>query len=292
MVIKESELRNIIGRAIMEALDPNMAKTAQNYLNHNGGYTTNQRFDGLGGSIRQMVGSRNDSNGQRDWERSANEMQGAIRAYSNEIKRLSRVYNFIIGKESVAWSDEQKAKAAQTRAFNKQWKTDNGINANSPVYQNRAEGNGIDPSKYNAQRSNARNYNNAVANKGQDWFGPSLEEGFLGNLFNKNNGNDEVEQICANYKQYKGNQEAAQKVLDRINEYKGIVSKLKAIINQGIKGGHIQNTAAMQRSQMNAARKAAQPSQYNYVAESVTVNENQLRNIISESIKSVLSAIA
>ena len=76
-------------------MDPNAVRTAQSYMNHKGGYTTNQRFDGLGGSLRQMFGAKNDSNGQRDWEKSANEMQGAIRSYTNEIKRLTRVYNII-----------------------------------------------------------------------------------------------------------------------------------------------------------------------------------------------------
>lgn len=298
MKITESQLRTIISNAINEALDPSAVKTANSYINHKGGYTTNQRYDGLGGSLRQMFGAKNDSNGQRDWENSANEMQGAIRAYSNEIKRLTRAYNLITGKQSTGWSDERKAKAAQTRNFNKQWKSDNGIDGNAPMYQNVGAGNGIDPAKFNKQRDNVRQYNNAVANRGQQWFGTMEEEigeSFLSKFFGKNNAPDEVEQICTNWKQYVGDQAAAQKILDKINEYKSTVQKLKAIINQGIKGGHIQNAAAIRNAQMRAARNGA-GNQLRSVAESketgmkkkFTLNEEQLRNLITESIKNVL----
>lgn len=283
MKIKESELREIIASVIQEALDPNAVKTAQSYMNHKGGYTTNQRFDGLGGSLRQMFGAKNDSNGQRDWEKSANEMQGAIRSYTNEIKRLTRVYNIITNHQTQGWSDERKAKAAQTRAFNSQWKKDNGVDGSTPTYQNRAVGTGVDSTKYAQQRQNARAQKNAVAAKGnQSWMVNEEEigESFLGNIFGKNRVNNDVEQICQNYKQYIGNQEAAQAIASKIQEYKGIVNHLKGIIKQGVEGGHLQNNAAAQRAQMAAARKASQ-NQYRQVAESI-------ERIVSEKLRQYL----
>jgi len=282
MVIKESQLLNIIHNAILEALDPSVEKAAQGYINHKGGYTTNQSFNGLGGALRQRFGSRNDSNGQREWEKSANEIQGLIRSYNNEIKRLTRAYNFIIGRVSTGWSDERKEAAAKTRAFNAQWRKDNGVDTSTPVWKNRAVGSGVDSTKYAAQRQDRRARNNSIASQGnQKWLGSmqeEVEEGFFGNLFGKRD--NEVEQICANYRQYKGNQDAANKLLAKINEYKETVKKLKSIINQGVQTGNIQNAASATRARMNADRRAA--AKYNKtVAESID-------KIVGEKIKAIL----
>lgn len=286
MKLTESQLTEIIKNVIEEALDRATIKGANSYLNHKGGYTTNQKWDGLGGMARQAFGAKTDSNGQRDWENSANEIQGYIRQYTNEVKRLTRVYNAITGHVAQGWSDERKQKAAQTRALNKQWRADNGVDSTSAKYQNVGSGNGINTTKYDTQRQNLRGLKNDVAAQGnQKWFSvnESTDEGFLNNLFNrKSQKPDEVEQICQNYKQYIGNNDAAQKVLNKINEYKGIIQRLKGIIRQGIKGGHIQDVNKQNRNAMRAARGGQ--NTYGRVAESADFDAILKRNL-SEAIK-------
>ena len=273
MKLTESQLREIISSVIEEALSQDVARGAQRYMNHKGGYTTNQQWNGLGGLARQAMGAKKDSNGQYDWQNAANEIEGYLRSYNNEIKRLTRVYNAITGRQAQGWSDERKAKAAQTRQFNQQWRKDNGVDSASPVWQNKTRG-GIDATPYVNQNKNLRGLrNDVVRNSTPGWIGSmneEVDENFLQNLFNRKNQPDEVEQICQNYKQYIGNADAAQKVANKIQEYKGIVQRLKAIIAQGRDRGHIVNTAAQNRSAMNAARRqAASQPQYRQVAESV-----------------------
>ena len=293
MKITEQQFREIVGKYIKEALSRDTIKGANAYLNHKGGYTNNQQYNGLGGMLRQRMGAKTDSNGQRDWANSANEIEGYLRQYSNEIKRLQGVYNKLIGKQSAAWSDERKQKAAATRAFNSNYRKANGMNSNNPVWTSQSNG-GIDSSKYDAARKNRRNDYNTVAAKGSSPWGAgsimgnleeSTNEAFLSNLFNRgrNQQNDEVEQICRNWKSYVGNQEAAQKVLDRIEEYKGIVSRLKGIIQQGVSRGHIKNIGAERNAAMRQARKS-QGGEYPYkqVAEAV---DNAFRKVLNEAIK-------
>ena len=293
MKIKESELKDIIKGCIEEAISRDVAKGANAYLNHKGGYTSNQQYNGLSGMLKQRLGSRTDSNGQMDWENSANEIQGYLRNYTNEIKRLQGVYNRIIGKQSSAWSDETKRKAAATREFNSNYRKEKGISSKSPVWANQPKGS-IDSTKYDAARKNRRNDYNTVAAKGSSPWGAgsimgnleeSTNEAFLSNLFNRGRKqqNDEVEQICRNWKSYVGNQEAAQKVLDRIEEYKGIVSRLKGIIQQGVSRGHIKNVGAERNAAMRQARKN-QGGEYSYkqVAEAVG---NAFRKVLNEAIK-------
>ena len=285
MRLTESELREIIGSVIKEALSRDVTRGAQQYINHKGGYTTNQRWDGLGGIARQAMGAKKDSNGQYDWQNSANEIEGYIRSYSNEIRRLTRVYNAITGHQVQGWSDERKAKASQTREFNKKWRADNNVTT-GPNWANQQKGS-LDGTKYAEASNRARDRRNDVAkNAMPSWMGSNrvnedIDEGFLQNLFNRKNQPDEVEQICANYKQYIGNQDAAQKVMAKIEEYKGIVQKLKAIISRGRDMGHIVDTSAQNRSAMRAARNAQGGAyQYKQVAEAV---ERAFRKVLSES---------
>lgn len=294
MKITEQELGNIIGRCIEEAISRNTARGANRYINHKGGYTNSQRYDGLGGMLRQYMGAKTDSNGQMNWTNSANEIQGYLRRYGNEIRRLQGVYNKLVGKESAAWSDERKQKAAATRAFNSNYRKANGMNSNSPVWTSQSNGS-IDSSKYDAARKNRRNDYNTVAAKGSSPWGAgsimgnleeSTNEAFLSNLFNRGNNqqNDEVEQICRNWKNYVGNQEAAQKVLDRIEEYKGIVSRLKGIIQQGVSRGHIKNIGAEKNAAMRQARKnQPEPPTYGKVAEAVDRAFKKVLNEMTES---------
>lgn len=287
MKVTESQLRGIISRVIEEALSRDVINGANRYLNHKGGYTTNQNWDGLGGLIKQGLGAKKDVNGQMDWQNSANDIEGYIRSYSNEIKRLGRVYNAITGHQVQGWSDERKAKAANTRAFNSQWKKDNDVQTSAPQWQNNSRGS-MDSTKYRDAAARMRGMRNDVASKGnQSWFNPGLEEsvdeGFFQNLFNRKNQPDEVDQICQNYKQYIGNADAAKKVSDKIQEYKGIVQKLKAIIASGKNAGHIVDKSAQDRAAMNAARKAAeQPRQYRQVAEAIARNLSKALRSLSD----------
>ena len=259
MKITEQQLRGIIRKVISEALDPSVAKNAQMYINQNnkGGFTTNQMYDGLGGSLRQMFGAKRDSNGQMDWQNSANGIQDTIRSYTNEVKRLTRVYNAITGHQAQGWSDERKAKAAQTRAFNKDWRAQNGDT--NTMWQNRGAGSGPDMSSKLGGKSRGRAsdvVNKTAANLAGGGH-VNLEEGWFSNLFNRNQQPDEVEQICQNWKSYVGNQDAASKVSAKIQEYKGMIQQLNAILRKGREGGHIVDKSAQARAAMRNARKAA-----------------------------------
>ena len=281
MKITEKELRSIIRNIISEAIDPAVAKNAQMYINQNnkGGFTTNQMYDGLGGSLRQMFGAKRDSNGQMDWQNSANEIQKAIGSYTNEVKKLTRVYNSITGHQAQGWSDERKAKAAQTRAFNKDWKAQNG--QTGPQWQNRGAGSGPDMSAKLGGKSRER-ANDVATRTARNLAGGghvNLEEGWFGNLFKKNNQPDEVDQICQNWKSYVGNTDAAQKVSAKIQEYKGMIQQLKAILAKGREGGHIVDTQAQQRAAMRAARNGANTT-YQKVAEAVS---RAIKEVLSES---------
>ena len=293
MKITEKQLRSIIRNIISEAIDPAVAKNAQMYINQNnkGGFTTNQMYDGLGGSLRQMFGARKDSNGQMDWQNSANEIQNTIGAYTNEVRRLTRVYNAITGHQAQGWSDERKAKAAQTRAFNQNWKAQNG--QTGPRWQNRAVGSGPDLGSKFAGKSRGRATDvvdqtaQNLAAGGHTNLRKGLEEGW----FNRNQQPDEVDQICQNWKSYVGNTDAAQKVSAKIQEYKGMIQQLKAILAKGREGGHIVDTQAQQRAAMRAARKNAgtgAPST-TYAPTGTGTLEESVERAVARAIRAVLN---
>jgi hypothetical protein len=119
MKITEQQLRDIIRTTISEALDMGTVNGANRYLNHQGGYTTNQQWNGLGGQLRQRFGAKTDSNGQMDWQNSANEIQGYLSQYQNEVRRLTRVYNLITGHVADSNRSAAAKKGATTRAMNR-----------------------------------------------------------------------------------------------------------------------------------------------------------------------------
>ena len=274
MKITEQQLKNIIRKTISEAMeeatapasfsiDRATANAAQRYLNHTGGYSKfGDRFAGETAPNLLNYGTN------INYANAANGVYDIIRKYTNVISRLSKIYRAITQQQSKSWTPEQKAKAAKTRAFNKSYAQQNPMGKR---YSDAAANGSFDPNSkgYMGQSLAGAQTNRAVernqrARTGQNWFGleENVDEAFFG-------GQDEVDQICKNWRQYIGNQDAANKVLQRINEYKQVVGQLKAFIKKGIDTGHVVDNRRAYMKARSSAASASNGGSMQQVAESV-----------------------
>lgn len=266
MKINESELRNIIVNVISEALGKDITRSARDYIKQGSskgaGFTTSQQYKGLGGLIRQGIGSKRDSNGQMDWESSANSIWEILSKYKNEVRRLTRVYNAITGKQSQKMNSASLEKRRDNAMAKRQWLATQAANGNdysdTGVRFGAVGAGSSDNGKLEAMRRERSAERNKAANTGQGWLG-SLHEGIIGG-----SKMDDVDEICTNWKKYVGNTDAANKIMAKINEYKGTISQLSAIIKDGIDNGHIRDINAEKRAQMNAARRNGWRTDTNY----------------------------
>ena len=219
MIIKESQLRDIIKNALSEAISRADANLAQKFIKQagKGGYTTSQMNSrSLYQQARQAFGARSDANGQYDILRSAEEIYPLIQKYKVEIKKLQIAYNFIDRRKNGDYvapkrsGNHLSADQLQTRRDNAQMRK--AINArygdiNNPSYTTKANGY-VDDTKFGQYRKNQRKRNNDISAQGnQGWIGSLRESVF--NFLNRDNQPDDVDNIVASYKSY-ANPEKAQ----------------------------------------------------------------------------------
>ena len=280
MRLTESQLRDIIRKTISESLeeatatvpfsiDRATANAAQRYLNHTGGYSKfGDRFAGETAPNFLNYGTN------INYANAANGVYDIIKKYNNVISRLSKIYRAIIQQKGNSWTPEQKAKAAKTRAFNKSYAQQNPMGKR---YSDAAAHGSFDPNSKGFMGQSLRGSSadrkaeyTGRANKGQSWM---VQEGIFGS--------DEVEQICRNWRQYVGNQEAANKVLARINEYKKVVGQLKAFIKKGVDTGHVVDNQPSYNSKRRSSSLYSWDGTAPQVAESIDrAVKNAFRKIL------------
>ena len=282
MVIKESQLRDMIKKALTEAISRADANLANKFIKQSGkgGYTTSQMNSGsLYQQARQALGARSDANGRYDILRSAEEIYPLIQKYKAEIKKLQYAYNFIDRRKNGDYvapkrsGNHLSADQLQKRRDNAQMRQ--AINArygsiNDPSYT--TNGNGyVDDTKFGQYRQNQRNRNNDIASQGnQKWFNTLQESVF--NFLNRGNQPDEVDNIVANYRSYANPekaQEALQKIGQRLQEYKNTVEQLQGLLDKWTASGDLVDKNAELRAQRDAEPKNVGKKQYKQVSESI-----------------------
>ena len=282
MIIKESQLRDIIKNALSEAISRADANLAQKFIKQagKGGYTTSQMNSrSLYQQARQAFGARSDANGQYDILRSAEEIYPLIQKYKAEIKKLQIAYNFIDRRKNGDYvapkrsGNHLSADQLQTRRDNAQMRK--AINArygdiNNPSYTTKANGY-VDDTKFGQYRKNQRKRNNDISAQGnQGWIGSLRESVF--NFLNRDNQPDDVANIVANYKSYANPekaQEALQKIGQRLEEYKNTVAQLQELLDKWTSNGDLVDKNAELRAQRDAELKNVGKKNYKQVSENI-----------------------
>ena len=283
MVIKETQLRDMIKKALTEAISRADANLAQKFINQQGkgGYTTSQMNSGsLYQQARQALGARSDVNGRYDMLRSAEDIYPLIQKYNAEIKKLQYAYNFISRRQNGNYVAPQRsgnhlsADQLQNRRNNAQMRQAIKArydNIDNPSYT--TNGNGyVDDTKFGQYRQNQRNRNNYIAAQGskQGWLG-SLKESVF-NFLNRGNQPDEVDNIVAHYKTYatpEKAQYALQKIGQRLQEYKNTVAQLQGLLDKWTSSGDLVDKNAKLRAQRDSELKNVGKKQYKQVSESI-----------------------
>ena len=282
MVIKESQLRNMIKKALTEAISRADANLANKFIKQSGrgGYTTSQMNSGsLYHQARKALGARSDANGRYDILRSAEEIYPLIQKYNAEIKKLQYAYNFISRRQNGNYTAPQRSgnhlsvDQLKNRRDNAQMRQ--AINArygniDNPSYT--TNGNGyVDDTKFGQYRQNQRNRNNDIASQGnQKWFNTLQESVF--NFLNRGNQPNEVDNIVAHYKTYatpEKAQYALQKIGQRLQEYKNTVAQLQGLLDKWTSSGDLVDKNAKLRAQRDSELKNVGKKQYKQVSESI-----------------------